>query len=226
MLSFQVSLVIVKLEIDNGLEGNMPGKKEARYVYSPQHLKTIFDKIQTTGRPDRLTGKYLKDAWVLTDNNYRAVLPLLKDMEFIKDDGTPTDRYAEYQNQNLAKKALSFGLSNAYPTLFARHPNACSMTKAELEGYFRQNTGTAGSVLDKIISTFSTLCAMANLTDGAAMTLHDSTAGMANNQTPPGVVVNPAVQLNIEIHIDANTPEQTIESIFKNMREYLLKPTK
>ena len=205
----------------------MPGKKEARYVYSPQHIKVVLEKIQTTGRPEKLTATYLKKAWVLTDNNYASALPILKDMEFIKEDGTPTDRYAEYQNQNLAKRALGAGLRKAYPTLFAAHPNACSMQRTELEGYFRQNTGTAGSVLDKILSTFTTLCGMAEVPDVAnGASSMDNSGSIGNVQGGAKVTVSPSIQLNIEIHIDANTTEQTIETIFKNMKEYLLTPNK
>lgn len=38
----------------------------------------------------------------------------------------------------------------------------------------------------------------------------------------PPVNVSPGLQLNIEIHIAADTPDDKIESIFKNMRKYLL----
>jgi hypothetical protein len=42
----------------------------------------------------------------------------------------------------------------------------------------------------------------------------------------PEVKINPNLQLNIQIHIDPATSDQKIETIFKNMRKYLLeKPT-
>jgi hypothetical protein len=39
---------------------------------------------------------------------------------------------------------------------------------------------------------------------------------------PPTVDVSPKLQLNIEIHIAAETPDDKIEIIFKNMKKYLL----
>jgi len=49
-------------------------------------------------------------------------------------------------------------------------------------------------------------------------------AAGAEQQTPPPPppAVNPALQINIEIHIAANAEPSTIEEIFKNMRKYVL----
>jgi hypothetical protein len=41
-------------------------------------------------------------------------------------------------------------------------------------------------------------------------------------QARPSVRVVPKLQLNLEIHIAADTPDDKIETIFKNMRDYLL----
>ena len=39
---------------------------------------------------------------------------------------------------------------------------------------------------------------------------------------PAKATISPGLQLNIEIHISADTPEEKIEVIFKNMKKYLL----
>lgn len=39
---------------------------------------------------------------------------------------------------------------------------------------------------------------------------------------PSGAAINPALQINVEIHIAANAEPSTIEEIFKNMRKYVL----
>jgi len=39
---------------------------------------------------------------------------------------------------------------------------------------------------------------------------------------PPTMGINPALQVNVEIHIAANAEPSTIEEIFKNMRKYVL----
>ena len=41
-------------------------------------------------------------------------------------------------------------------------------------------------------------------------------------ETLADVKINPNLQLNIQIHIDPGTPDEKIDTIFKNMRKYLL----
>jgi len=92
----------------------MPGSKGSRYVYSPKNLTDILERIKGTGRPDKLNIAYVRDTWLMKDNNLSAVLILLEDMEFISADGTPTALYAAYQNEVIARKTLATGIKNAY----------------------------------------------------------------------------------------------------------------
>lgn len=200
----------------------MPGNKGFRYVYSPVQITKVLDKIRTTGRPDKLTFPYLRDTWLLKNKQYMEVVILLKDMEFLNSSGVPIELYAEYQNPSVAKRALAKGIRNAYAELFKAYPNAQSLPKTELEGYFRQQTGKAGSVLDKILSTFRALCSHADFA-GVGVAPEEPTPEYRREEAGEGrVKVEPKIQLNIEIHIAPDTPDEKIETIFKNMKKYLL----
>ena len=143
-------------------------------------------------------------------------------MGFIDNAGIPTGLYAEYQNPNLAKQALANGIRNAYPQLFKAFPSPQSLPKTDLEGYFRQQTGKAGSVLDKILSTFRTLCSQADFA-GVGVEPEKQPPKYIREEAEEGrVKVEPKIQLNIEIHIAPDTPDDKIETIFKNMKKYLL----
>lgn len=58
------------------------------------------------------------------------------------------------------------------------------------------------------------------------ITDHKGTPGQNTYQEPtrtkPSLDISPRLQLNIEIHIAADTSDESIETIFKNMRKYLL----
>lgn len=200
----------------------MSGTKGFRYVYAPAQITKLLNKVQTTGRPETLNFPYVRDTWLLKNKQYGAAIQILKDMQFIDSSGKPTELYAEYQNAKIAKQALAKGIKNAYPALFKAFPNAQSLSGADLEGYFKQQTGKAGSVLNKIVSTFRTLC---NLADFAAV-------GVIKEEPAPEyaleggeerrVKFESKIQLNIEIHIAPDTPDDKIETIFKNMKNYLL----
>lgn len=200
----------------------MAGTKGFRYVYSPVHITNILKKIQTAGRPDKLNFPYIRDTWLLKNAQYKAVLPILRDMEFIDASGTPTEIYARYQNPPIAKQTLAEGIRKAYPALFKAYPNAQALPKVELEGYFRQQTGKTGSVLDKILSTFRMLCSHADFA-GVGAAPEKPTPKYRREEAEEGKVkVEPKIQLNIEIHIAPDTPDDKIETIFKNMKQYLL----
>lgn len=200
----------------------MPGTKGFRYVYSPVQITKILEKIRTTGRPNKLTFPYLRDTWLLKNKQYMEVVTLLKDMEFLDGSGGPKELYAEYQNPSVAKQALAKGIRNAYPELFKAYPNAQSLPKTDLEGYFRQQTGKAGSVLDKILSTFRALCSHADFGGVAAIEEKPTRKYEREEAVEERVRVEPRIQLNIEIHIAADTPDGKIETIFKHMKQYLL----
>lgn len=201
----------------------MPGTKGFRYVYSPVHISKVLEKIRTTGRPDKLTFPYLRDTWLLKNKQYMEVVTLLKDMEFLDSSGAPIKLYAEYQNPKFAKKALAKGIRNAYPELFKAYPNAQSLPKADLDGYFRQQTGKAGSVLEKISSTFRALCSEADFAEAVEMPERvESLERELPTKERYRVRFEPAIQVNVEIHIAADTPDDKIETIFKHMKQYLL----
>lgn len=200
----------------------MPGNKGFRYVYAPAQITKLLSKVQSTGRPDKLNFRYVRDTWLLKNEQYRAVLDILEDMEFIDSSGVPIKLYAEYQNPTLAKKALAKGIRKAYPELFKAFPNAQLFPKTELEGYFKQQTGKAGSVLGKIVATFRNLCNHADFTDVEVIGEETIRESEKRKEVEGIAKVESRIQLNIEIHIAADTPDDKIEAIFKNMKQYLL----
>lgn len=204
----------------------MPGNKGFRYVYSPKHIKNMMNKIQNTGRPDKLNSSYIKNVWLFKNDQYSAVLDILKDMEFINGSGKPSQLYAKYQNPTVAKIALAEGIKSAYPDLFKAYPNANSLPKADIEGYFKQQTGKTGSVFDKIMSTFSTLCGLADFSSTEAQVEEIEALGahedLGKEKFIPEISLEPKIQVNIGINIAADTPDDKIKVIFENMKKYLL----
>jgi len=204
----------------------MPGEKGFRYVYAPAHITTILEKIQNTGRPDKLTMPYIKKTWLLKNDQYSAVLPLLRDMDFINASGTPLDAYKKYQNPTLATNVLAEGIKKAYPDLFKAYPNACSISKAVIEGYFKEHTGKTGSVLEKIISTFYALCNLAKFPEAKEIIKEAEEQKIEERVKEERgiskIQLEPNIQVNIGINIAADTPDDKIKVIFENMKKYLL----
>jgi hypothetical protein len=72
-------------------------------------------------RPERFTQDYLETMLGFRGGNYRAIIPLLKRMEFLNGDGSPTALYDQYRNDDSRAKALATGVKKAYAEIFDRN---------------------------------------------------------------------------------------------------------
>ncbi len=199
----------------------MPGDKGFRYAYTSGQITKLLEKVQNTGRPEKLNFTYVRDTWLLKNEQYRSVIDLLEDMEFIDSAGAPTSLYAEYQNPNIAKQTLAKGIKNAYPQLFKAYPNAQSLSRSELDGYFKQQTGRAVAALGMTTMTFKTLCSLADFSKVESIPVKKLPEHIYTEQKP-GFRLEPNIYVNIEIHISPEMTDEKIETIFKNMKRYLL----
>lgn len=201
----------------------MPGQLGFKYVYSAKHINDVLNKVHETGRPDKLTFPYIRDVWLLKDAKYSAVLDLLKDMGFVEESGAPTQLYAEYQNPTFSKKALAKGIKKAYPELFKAYPNANNQPKETIVGYFKQKTGAEKAVLDKIVTTFTTLCSLADFLDitkpdlGGISTQFEQPDAQHNE----GSVTLLPITMNIQIVIPSDASAEQYDKIFSSIRKFL-----
>lgn len=172
-----------------------------------------------------MNNSYIKNTWSLKNSQYTAVLDLFKDMGFIDSSGTPTGEYAKLMTPSMMKKALGSGVQKAYSQLFKAFPNAHNLSNQELEEYIVNQTGATGSKLKKITQTFRKLVELSDMS-----TLAPSGTGVMKPASLPNAVevqgaqvkVSPNIHLNVEIHIDSSTSNESIEAIFKNMHKYLI----
>lgn len=79
------------------------------YTVVNGQLPEFFQKLQEGQAPDKFTQQHLKDIG-FTSTNHRAFIQILKSLNFLTPDGTPTQRYHEYRNRAICKK--SNGYSN------------------------------------------------------------------------------------------------------------------
>jgi hypothetical protein len=58
-----------------------------------------------------------------------ALIPLLKRIGFLQNDGVPTDLYHKYRNPDTSGTALAEGLRKGYAELFSRNEYAHALTR-------------------------------------------------------------------------------------------------
>ena len=83
------------------------------YVQVYGQLSDVFDRIAEGQAPDKFTTQHLKDLG-FASSNFRAVIPLLKQLGFLSPDGTPTTRYHDYRNTARSRRVMADAIREAY----------------------------------------------------------------------------------------------------------------
>lgn len=204
----------------------MPKTKGFTYVYSVGQIDKILEKIKSSGRPEKLTFEYARDTWLLKNAQFSAVIDLLKAMKFLQSDGTPTELYAEYQNNKLSKIAIAKGVRHAYPNLITAYPKAYELTKSDLEGYIKQQTGADISVVSKIYGTIKKLFLLADFSIESKIDRIENEYERTNEQPQKKSFGNKEtflpITMNIEIVIPSDATPEKYDQIFAAIKKNLM----
>src|SRR5262245_60832651 len=101
----------------------------------------IFDKIIQASQPERFTQDFLKTKLGYDSGSARPVIPLLKKLEFIGSNGTPTKLYSKFRNREERGKAMAVGMRTAYKDVFDRNEYAHELSKDKFKNLIVEITG-------------------------------------------------------------------------------------
>lgn len=193
------------------------------YITNPAKIKPFLDHIQTAKVPPKVNRNYIESAGFKSKND-RPIIPMMKYIRFIDDSGVPTNNWLSYRDPQRSTRVLAKALREAYSDLFAMYEDAFDKDNTSLRSYFSSKTNVARSTIDYIVGTFKSLCKYADFAaiPAEAPISKPTVTTLPEEEITPTVKVSPRLQLNIEIHIAADTPDDKIETIFKNMKKYLL----
>lgn len=113
------------------------------YMNSTGLISKIFAKIAEAQKPDRFTTDYLENVIGYGSGSARPVIPLLKRLNFLQSDGTPTQLYTRFRNPSERASAMLEGLKAAYPEVYARSEYAHALTKEKVRDLVVEVTGLA-----------------------------------------------------------------------------------
>jgi hypothetical protein len=198
------------------------------YITNPAKIRPFLDKIRAAGKPEKVTLKTIESLGFKSIND-RPLLPIIKALGLVDGSGVPTARWSAFRSNH--RTTLAAGIREHYAKLFALYPDAYQKDTEALNSFFSSHTSVAAGTLKFIITTFKTLCSLADFSDestSSAVTSPPVTAQVgapaivAHSQpivsASPGLTVNINVQLTLPENADATTFEQ----FFKAMRQHLL----
>lgn len=194
------------------------------YTPSPKNVTDFFNKMKSIGVPeDKVTTNSIKQ-YGFTSSNDRYLIGVLKFIGFLSSDSLPTERWQDYRSASKRGSTMAQAIREAYSGLFRTYGDAHKKEEGTLKDYFSFNTKAGDKTVEFMLKTFKNLCALADfeVAPAVAPVPELAVSPPLPEEVTPEVKITPRLQLNIEIHIAADTSDDKIETIFKNMKKYLL----
>ncbi len=203
------------------------------YLASNKNVETLFSNIQSAKVPDRFTQAFLATTIGLKGANDRAMIPLLRNLGFLDQSGSPTAKYRELKNKEAAKFAIAEGVRSAYAALFGSNENANTLSGEKLKGLIAQVAGTDDDMTARIASTFNALVKQGDFSVQNQKPLPESedeqsevedialsdNINLKGAKSAAGKSLNPQFHYNIQIHLPSNATEEVYLNIFNAIRK-------
>jgi len=208
------------------------------YVLAPSRIGSLLQKISEAQTPPRFTQDFLETKLGMKGGSATPLIPLLKRIGFLENDGTPTDIYKKYRNPDTAGAALAHGIRKAYSEIFARNDYANDLSRDKLTNLVVEITGKGKDdrVVAAIVATFWTLKELADfattLPDSGDATRIEISKALPTNEPPQALPVRSLSEsnglgLNLSYTINLTLPEtddiNVYNAIFKSLKENMLK---
>jgi hypothetical protein len=179
--------------------------------------------------PPKFSIEHLKGLG-FTSSNDRAIIPLLKDLGFLAEDGTPTKRYHDYRDTSKSRQVMGEALREAYEDLFHISARPTVKDRGVLEGKLKSTHNVSDRLAEVMATTFFALLKLADISQVPAKKapLPIEKEAVPKEVIPPKKAVedkvSPTLRLryNIEVHLPATKDIEVYNAIFKSLREHLL----
>ena len=199
-----------------------------RYLSSLKNLPAIMGKIVEGTAPSKFTTAHLKSIGFKSSND-TAVLPLLKDLGFLSDDGTPTKRYHDYRDKSRSSIVMATALREAYEGVFHISEKPGPSDRSAIEGRFKSEHNVSDRVAQLSAATFLALVKLADLDAQPELPKTGSEEEEAEEENKDEKRESRSRELgsvglryNVEIHLPASKDIEVYNSIFRSLKEHLL----
>jgi len=199
------------------------------YFTSSKNVKDILEAVVNAQAPEKFTQKFLYDLG-FTSPSDRPFLQVIKALGLLDESGIPKQRYYDYLDEDNSKSILAQGIREAYSDLFAVNQKAHELPGDKVKGKLKSllQGKKSDAVLQKMATTFSTLCGLADF-DTMSKTLGKKSVKEAEEKVVklPSMerkLVGDEISLKYSINVElpATRDQLVYDAIFRSIRENLL----
>lgn len=206
------------------------------YVDAIGKIADIFVEIKKASVPPKFTLDFLTTVLGLKSSSYRAMIPLLKKLDFLTQDSVPTQSYKDYRDDAQSEIVLAESVKKAYSELYQAAEYAHKLSRDELNNKLRTLLGASkeDKNISKVAGTFLELVKLSNF-DKSKKVRHHETKETEKKETELKVQEDKMIDTDkriiskqfgisyiINLNLPATTEIEVYNSIFKALKENLL----
>lgn len=209
------------------------------YVNAYGKISDIFDGIKSASVPPKFTSDFLTTVLGLKSSSYRAMIPLLKKIDFLDVANVPTESYKQYRDDSKSKNILGEKVKEAYSELYRASEYAHKLSKEELTTKLKTllGVGDDDKNLPYVVATFIELVKLSNFgikhtvtkpqkneTEPEIETIKvtEKKPKRENDDESINVKRKFGISYTINLNLPATTEIEVYNSIFKALKENLL----
>lgn len=189
------------------------------YTTVPGKIKRLLNIIHEAGVPPKADGQWIKTVGFPSSKD-SSLIRVLKFIGFTDSSAVPTSKWKQYRGANH-KQVLGEAIREGYADLFKIYPDANQRNRVHLEHVFSQHSSGDQQVIANMLNTFTSLAEQAEFSPVNEQTDQD----MPPPPPPPPPdgrgTLEPALHIDIQIHISPEATVDQIDQIFASMAKHL-----
>ncbi len=221
-------------------EGTLSNEKKLKstvkyppYVNAYGTIPKLFTEITKASVPPKFTLDFMETVLEMKSSSHRALIPLLKKLNFIDAANAPTEAYKNFREDSLRGPVMAAQIKAAYPEIYKANEYAHNLKREELQSKLRALLGAAEDDpnLPAVVGTFMELTKLADFkatAPPAGSTGNQSSTG-ADKRMDTSALGDRRLQLGsvglsytINLNLPATTEIEVFNAIFKSLKEHLL----
>lgn len=202
------------------------------YVDATGKIADVFTEIKKASVPPKFTQDFLTTVLGLASSSYRAMIPLLKKLDFLTLESVPTQAYKDYRDDSLSELILAEKVKEAYSELYRASEYAHKLTRDDLTNKLRTllGAGKDDKNVNKVAGTFVELVKLSNFDkpkkkpeESEKQPVKEAPVQKTTPHIEP-LTVNKkfGISYTINLNLPATTEIEVYNSIFKALKENLL----
>lgn len=122
-------------------------------------IPEVFAEIKKTSVPPKFTVDFISTVLGLKSSSYRAMIPILKKLDFLDQASVPTIHYKEYRDDSKSEIILGKQVKLAYSDLYKAAEYAHKLSKDQLSTKLKTllGVGDDDKNIGKVVGTFTEL---------------------------------------------------------------------